>query len=77
MSDLNHQYDSPIELNNKIAEIERIYNQYSDVKVFVKKFRAMVNAIDIKKKYVLQFQDDNNSIWCIGRIACVCCESIL
>ena len=49
-SDLNTKNADPIDLKNKIAEVERNYSQYSDVQAFVKGFRANVNAIDRKKK---------------------------
>ncbi len=48
--DLNQKNEGPIELNNKIAEIEHNYSQYPDVQDFIKGFRANVNAIDRKKK---------------------------
>ena len=49
-SDLNTKNADPIDLKNKIAEVERNYSQYPDVQAFVKGFRAKVNAIFIKKK---------------------------
>lgn len=48
--DLNQKNEGPIELNNKIAEIEHNYSQYPDVQDFINGFRANVNAIDRKKK---------------------------
>lgn len=50
--DLKQKEASPIDVNNKIAEIEYIYSQYPDVQAFIKKFRAKVNAVNNKKTLI-------------------------